>query len=503
MRADLKADPSNVVAAEALSRLLLGNGQAEEALAVTAPFAATAESLPLLIRHVEALAALGRTVEALPTLERLATLAPDDGYVQQEFAAGLVEVGRYAEAEAVLAAVQAKGFEHPMAWQIRGVALQGLNRIGEAEAAYRSAVHLAPDYAGAHDNLARLVWMRTENVGAACEALDAALRILPAPPAIPLRMIKSRVLQYAGDIRGAYAEVADAGGHPGLEATASQMAIGFNPDRALEHARRALARAPDDAGVLAIAAEANLAAGNPAEALRLATALRQRAPLNQHGVALAATAWRLLSDPAYAPFSDYGALVKATKIETPAGWDSLDAYLADLAKALRELHGLQGHPVGQSLRGGSQTSQRLERSDDPVIRAFFQAVDAPIRAYLAGLGQGDDPVRARSTGDYAIDSAWSVRLRPGGMHVSHLHPAGWLSSAFYVALPDAVSAEGRKGWLAFGKPGVPTAPTLPSEHWVKPEPGLLVLFPSWMWHGTTPFAGDQDRLTVAFDVVPA
>jgi len=30
-----------------------------------------------------------------------------------------------------------------------------------------------------------------------------------------------------------------------------------------------------------------------------------------------------------------------------------------------------------------------------------------------------------------------------------------------------------------------------------------VLFPSYMWHGTQPFGGEQDRLTVAFDIVPA
>jgi hypothetical protein len=29
-----------------------------------------------------------------------------------------------------------------------------------------------------------------------------------------------------------------------------------------------------------------------------------------------------------------------------------------------------------------------------------------------------------------------------------------------------------------------------------------VLFPSYVWHGTVPFAGDQPRLTVAFDAVP-
>ena len=33
-------------------------------------------------------------------------------------------------------------------------------------------------------------------------------------------------------------------------------------------------------------------------------------------------------------------------------------------------------------------------------------------------------------------------------------------------------------------------------------PGRLVLFPSYMWHGTIPFHDAQPRTTIAFDVVP-
>ena len=101
-----------------------------------------------------------------------------------------------------------------------------------------------------------------------------------------------------------------------------------------------------------------------------------------------------------------------------------------------------------------------------------------------------------------VEGAWSVRLRPGGFHADHLHGQGWLSSACYIALPTAIDRN-REGWIRFGRPGVPTRPDLPAEAHVKPQPGKLVLFPSYMWHGTEPFAGDQPRLTVAFDVVPA
>jgi hypothetical protein len=59
-----------------------------------------------------------------------------------------------------------------------------------------------------------------------------------------------------------------------------------------------------------------------------------------------------------------------------------------------------------------------------------------------------------------------------------------------------------EGILSFGAPGLVTTPGLNAEWSVRPEVGLLVLFPSYFWHGTLPFHSEQPRLTVAFDVVP-
>jgi hypothetical protein len=59
-----------------------------------------------------------------------------------------------------------------------------------------------------------------------------------------------------------------------------------------------------------------------------------------------------------------------------------------------------------------------------------------------------------------------------------------------------------EGILSFGAPGLVTTAALDAEWSVRPEVGLLVLFPSYFWHGTLPFHSEQPRLTVAFDVVP-
>ncbi len=204
-----------------------------------------------------------------------------------------------------------------------------------------------------------------------------------------------------------------------------------------------------------------------------------------------ATARRILGDPAYRESYDS---VRTYRLAPPAPWRDLPSYLADLAAALEARHRLAGHPIGQSTRGGGEASLDTRFSEEPAIRAFFAAIREPIARHIAAIGQGDAAFR--------IAGAWSVRLRPSGFHANHVHPRGWISSAFYVALPAAVGDEtSRAGWLKFGEPGPPTRPALPPEHFVKPEPGLLALFPSSLWHGTVPFGGDEARLSIAFDVV--
>lgn len=112
-------------------------------------------------------------------------------------------------------------------------------------------------------------------------------------------------------------------------------------------------------------------------------------------------------------------------------------------------------------------------------------------------------MRRRNTGRARFQGDWSVWLWPGGHNVDHVHQEGWLSTACHIELPEVVGAGGREGWLRFGKPGIPVGREMEAEHWARPEPGRLVLFPSYMWHGTEPFGGDMPRLTVAFDLLPA
>jgi hypothetical protein len=72
----------------------------------------------------------------------------------------------------------------------------------------------------------------------------------------------------------------------------------------------------------------------------------------------------------------------------------------------------------------------------------------------------------------------------------------------YVSLPQrGVGDPEHAGWFTVGEPQDELGVELPPRREIEPKPGQLVLFPSWMWHGTVPFAAGE-RLTVAFDVRP-
>jgi tetratricopeptide (TPR) repeat protein len=174
--------------------------------------------------------------------------------------------------------------------------------------------------------------------------------------------------------------------------------------------------------------------------------------------------------------------------------------LEALAHRLRGLHSTKHHPPEQSPRGGTQTLGHLFLRLEPEIQAIRALIMDAVRDYVMQLPAPVDghPLLGTPREALLFEGAWSVRLSGQGFHVVHTHPLGWISSAFYVALP-AMMGEGKAGWLQLGAPPPDLNIDLPAYIDIEPKPGRLALFPSTMWHGTIPF-DDGERLTIAFDV---
>ena len=507
LRRTIQGGPPYPRAALLLTRHYLDTGQPGLALEVATPWCNGGKAdADLSALHVAAYAALGRQSDAVANYRRLVAQAPDDPVATHTLAVALNAAQQPEEAERIARDALRRTRPTAALHYTHGRSLLSLERFDEAELALRECIRLDPRRAEAHDRLAQLIWMRTGDILEATRFLDQALQKLPHDDA--LRVTKAALLQGAGDARGAFAclaeRVARSESQPSVLIRAGLAALDFDPATAVTLAERALRSLPNDHTARKLRCAAYLGVGDGVRALAECAALLEATPDDQYLIAMQTTALRLLSDPRYELFCDYDRMVLSTLIETPPGWPDLGSFLTELTSHLNALHNPHGHRLlYQSLRRGTETTQDLSRSQDPVIQALFRAFAAPIARYRDQIGQGEDALRRRNRGATRFNGSWSVRLHRDGYHTSHVHPRGWISSAFYVQLPDSMRA-GRtaEGILSFGAPGMLTTPSLPAELSVRPEIGLLVLFPSYFWHGTLPFHSDQPRLTVAFDAVP-
>jgi tetratricopeptide (TPR) repeat protein len=494
-------------AALLLARHYLDAGQPALALEVATPWCNSGKAdIDLSALHVAAYAALGRQSDAMAFYRQLAARAPDNAVATHTLAVALNAAQQPAEAERVAREALLRHRPTAALHYTHTLSLLSLERLDEAELALRECVRLDARRAEAHDRLAQLIWMRTGNIVEATGSLDEALEKFPHDDA--LRGTKAALLQGAADARGAYACLAESAArpqaHPNLLIRAGLAALEFDPGIALALAERAMRAQPNNHTARKLLCAAYLGVGDGAKALTESATLLQAMPDDQYLIAMQTTALRLLNDPRYELFCDYDRMVLSTLLEAPTGWPDLSSFLTELTSHLNALHNPHGHRLlYQSLRQGTETTQDLSRSQDPVIQALFHAFAAPIARYRERIGPGEDALRRRNRGPTRFNGGWSVRLHRDGYHTSHVHPRGWISSAFYVQLPDSMRAgHTAQGILSFGAPGMLTPLSLPAELSVRPEVGLLVLFPSYFWHGTLPFHSEQPRLTVAFDAVP-
>ena len=105
--------------------------------------------------------------------------------------------------------------------------------------------------------------------------------------------------------------------------------------------------------------------------------------------------------------------------------------------------------------------------------------------------------------------AWANISRNTNYHRLHNHPGSAWSGTYYVSVGTPAPAHPLSGVLELLDPRpfteMVTTPGSPfgQRAVVRPEPGLMVLFPSWLYHFVNPFYGEGERISIAFNVIAA
>ena len=103
-------------------------------------------------------------------------------------------------------------------------------------------------------------------------------------------------------------------------------------------------------------------------------------------------------------------------------------------------------------------------------------------------------------------TAWATICHAGSYHAPHNHPDSAWSGVYYVDEGMYAPDQPLGGVLEFLDPraGV-DAVACPGDPYgepvrVRPQAGLCVIFPSWLYHWVHPYAGQTPRIAVSFNV---
>lgn len=450
-----------------------------------------------------ALAAQECTGEAERAHRRAIALNPGDAVAHHNLGALLTRLER---PEAIVsldkaARLGADGYE--VAYNRGWAALQTGDLEG-AEAAFDRAAQLQPLDIEAQRTLANVRFMRGDP--AFVRSLGSAVRL--NRDNLALQSLLAELLWRSGDLAAAETLLRDAlareTSDPAARSTLAMVLLDQGRlDEAETEALEAAAVKPAGPAVALNLVTILLLRGRAEEAQPFIAAQLQRDPLAQAWLACEATAARMLGQERYGELYDYDRFVRAFDLDPPPGFSSMAEFNEALAAVLKDRHRFSRQPLDQTLRNGTQTSRSLLTDPEPVVQAALRAFQAAVEEYRQGLAPSSDhPLAFAQRGIMRFTGAWSVRLQRNGFHVNHYHPEGLVSSAYYVEIPEEARDTALKsGWIKFGEPRYPIN-GLSAERYIQPVPGRLVLFPSYMWHGTNPIYGADARTSIAFDMRP-
>ena len=187
----------------------------------------------------------------------------------------------------------------------------------------------------------------------------------------------------------------------------------------------------------------------------------------------------------------------------PPQAETLNEALVDAIRRRRD----SGKGIDRSNIGGWHSSTDMTEWGGDAARALADFAVAEVSGHMIDIASS-----GKRQFTWAVDM-WANINGPGHANQLHCHPGAYWSGVYYPD-PGGADEEGRGGELLLEDPRYPmaysTVPDLVLRHAdrepmysqvaVRPQAGLLVMFPSWLRHSVRPHGGDRERISVAINL---
>ena len=447
----------------------------------------------------------------------------------------LIDSGRFEEAQKNLKIAKEKGFKNEKFVTLEaytyfhsGNSLKGMGRLEEAEASYRQAIFIKSDYIEAHNNLGNTL----KKIGKTEEALASFRQAIAINPELSeAHNNLGTVLQEIGKTEEALASYrqaislknnyAEAHSNLGLslkdigrldEAEESyRQAISINPH--YDEANSNLGILYHDCGHFKKASEylrlVDSYIGN-IYLLKCLYMLDQESNFyNQLDHVMKqsennATIGSMISSSnirygagRYNPFCNEP-LKYVLQTSLLEQYDFKSIFVDSVSEILGDQE-IQTRSQAL-LTKGTQTAGNIFTRIGPVTGAIQSIIHLELEKYRVRFKYSNEGLITSWPTDYSI-FGWLVSMKSGGELASHMHDRGWISGSIYINVPSKLNND--CGNLVLETSNIEDViDGSDNKKSIDVVTGNLCLFPSSLHHYTIPFESKEDRIVLAFDVVP-
>ena len=166
-----------------------------------------------------------------------------------------------------------------------------------------------------------------------------------------------------------------------------------------------------------------------------------------------------------------------------------------------------GNEIKRSNLGGWHSTTDMTDWGGDAARGLAEFAVEQVSPHMIDIAAG-----GKRKFNWGVDM-WANINGPGDSNQLHCHTGAYWSGVYYPD-PGGAEVEGNGGELILEDPRYPMAyltvtdlllrtadgKAMNSEVAIRPEAGMLVLFPSWLRHSVRPHAGDRERVSVAINL---
>ena len=409
-----------------------------------------------------ALKQLGELSEAVIANQKAVVLAPEDPEAHYNLSNRLREIGRLEDSVAGYRKATVLKPDYVEAHYNLGVTLQELGRLEEAQASYRKAIAIKPDLAEAHSNLGNIL----KELGRLEEAETCYVKVISLKP-------DYEAAQY--NLGNWYCE----------QGKYKQAAELFLKSKNFKNSQSNLLKCWYFLNEQSLFYEQLESLTSKGIADALIGSFGCRAEIK-------------FSIEKANPFCS-SPLNYLFKTDLSKKYDFEGKFVQPILSILNDKRAQNRSQ--NLLTNGFQTSGNLFSLENILIDDIKRIIELEIENFRLQFKYSKEGIIRNWPTSYSL-YGWLIQMKSGGKLRPHIHENGWISGSIYINVPPKSKTDSGNLVVCIDDEEDPMGRKQNPKKIIDVVTGNIVLFPASLMHYTIPFESEEERIVLAFDVLP-